>query len=214
MQQSRIRHFASSLPIIYSVVAIISSLVALRSDAFGQHNFSLVALKSEAAYALQHYLDLDCSASGPRAKWSLGAFERLLLSAEEVPDIEDGLIGFLTSGQDKDHSDAMRKILEEEWSELKIFLDEKPELGLPPHDMALLERMMQKKEAYIERGLARKKKMYQERSAIALEALGARGSEKAKKAIRTIMETGSNDSKAAIMKARQDFSALSLSRGR
>jgi hypothetical protein len=192
-----------------SMVLILVSLVCVRVDASGQSVDFSADLKAEAQAALQYYINLDCGAGRLTETWPPTSLERLLRIAESEPEVENGLIGFLRSGLDPDRSKAMSSVLEDEWSDLKSFLDQKPELGFQSDDMRIIQNLIERKDTYIAQGLARIMKKYRERSAFALLLLANRGSVTADEALHEIMKKGDTDSQNAIAKARKRIAIVS-----
>lgn len=185
-------------------LTLLVSATGFRSDASGESiDFTAATLKAEAREALRSYLNLDCSVAPLRQNSTPGAFERLMQISTDAPEIEATLISLLQSRPEKDDRAAIIRTLEAEWSELKSFLDQKPELGLQSEDLRMLQQVMDNKETYIERGLDRIQRQYQERSAIAVIELANRGSATSKKALTEIMNTGNAASKAAISQAQK-----------
>jgi hypothetical protein len=196
-----------------SISIMLMSFMGIRSDASGESmDFAAATLKAEARGALHYYLNLDCGVAPLHKKWTPGPLERLMRISKDEPEIETRLVGFLRSGPNTKESEAISRALEDEWSELKGFLDQKPELGLQPDDLRVLQRVMDTKETYIKRGLDRIQEHYRQRSAIALLAMADHGSATANRALHEIMETGSTESKAAIRAAGERLTPSSGSR--
>lgn len=185
-------------------LVLLANEMGCRSDAFGEStDVSTVTLKVEARETLRSYLNLDCSVTTFRKNLVPEPFERLMQISTNTPEVEAILISLLKSRPEKDDREAIIHTLEAEWSELKSFLDQKPNLGLQSKDLSMLLQVMGNKETYIERGLNRIQRQYQERSAIAVVELANRGSVTSKKALTEIMNTGNAASKAAISQAHE-----------
>jgi hypothetical protein len=208
-QKRQIRGGHSRFPNLCSMALILVSLIGVRVDASGESADFSAGFKAEAQAALQYYINLDCGVESATKTWPPTALERLLRIAQDEPEVEKGLIGFLQSGLDTDKAKAMSSALEDEWSNLKNFLDQKSDFGLQSDYIRIAQNLIERKETYIAQGLARIQKKYRERSAFALLLLANRGSTTAEDALREIMKKGDTDSQNAIAKARKRLALVS-----
>lgn len=181
----------------------LSSLTANR--ALGQSG----DIPAQAQNSLQHYLDLDCNVTSPQKKWFPSALEQVLRISQDEPGVENTMKRLLESGMDAQEQRSIRESLKIEYNELKKFLEEKPDLGLRPDDMEVLQSAIASQEAYIRRTLDRIEKRYRQRSAIVLLALAKRGSASARKALDVISRMGSAGAKEALTLAREQVARSS-----
>jgi len=208
-QTRHIRGGHSRFSDLCSVALILVSLIGIRVDASAQSADFSAIVTAEAHAALQYYINLDCGVESATKRWTPAALERFLRIAEDEPEVEKGLVGFLGSGLDTDKEEAMRRALEDEWSDLKSFVGQKSDRGPLSDYVRIVQNLIESKETYIAQGLARIQKKYRERSAFALLLLADRGSATADKALHEIMKKGDTDSQNAIVKARKQLALVS-----
>lgn len=130
-------------------------------------------LSAQAQTALDHYLKVECTVGETR--------QTLTELLQFKPEIESTLIGILRNGPDKNTLEKYRRVREDQWTRRESFLKRHPPRDLSQEDVKILGGMT--KESYVKGGLARLRRTYRNKAAVALVEIRSADARKALKEV-------------------------------